>query len=260
SAPIAKRGTILSQIPRHKAASNMLWESAIAVASAITSRLNSDNSIPGSPWVKPSHMAGTPPANWAVAPAVRAASLIIAGKRSNGWCADNMSLYDETMAIFGRASSRSMILSPVGAAAKPCARLVQARSLRMGPLLRALSRRDRYSARVAELRLRIRSVTMERTGWVFIGKTLSQRYRIECHPVRTALLLASSARAFRRLLGKYGKCSAPAVDSRRPEFHFDQQQAIVFGYAVRAAQRAGLDLRGAGGHGQIGDRYIFGFA
>ena len=36
---------------------------ATAVAMAITSRENSDSSIPGWPWVTPSHIAGTPPAN-----------------------------------------------------------------------------------------------------------------------------------------------------------------------------------------------------
>ena len=78
-APISIPGTILSQMPRHNAASNMLCESETAVASAITSRLNSDSSMPGSPCVTPSHIAGTPPANWAVAPTSRAASLMSAG-------------------------------------------------------------------------------------------------------------------------------------------------------------------------------------
>ncbi len=35
--------------------------------------------MPGSPWVTPSHMAGTPPATWATPPARRTASLRIAG-------------------------------------------------------------------------------------------------------------------------------------------------------------------------------------
>jgi hypothetical protein len=37
-----------------------------AVAMAITSRENSDSSMPGWPCVTPSHMAGTPPATCAV--------------------------------------------------------------------------------------------------------------------------------------------------------------------------------------------------
>jgi hypothetical protein len=40
----------------------------------------------------PSHMAGTPPANCAVPPAYRVAALIWAGKSSNGWWAESMSL------------------------------------------------------------------------------------------------------------------------------------------------------------------------
>ncbi len=62
----------------------MSCDSATAVASAITSRENSDSSMPGWPWVTPSHIAGTPPANCATAPSSRTASLIKAGKRSSG--------------------------------------------------------------------------------------------------------------------------------------------------------------------------------
>ena len=57
----------------------MLWDSATAVAMAMASRLNSDSSMPGWPWVTPSHIAGTPPANWAVAPTARAADLMRSG-------------------------------------------------------------------------------------------------------------------------------------------------------------------------------------
>jgi hypothetical protein len=70
----------------------MSWDRAIAEASAITSRENSESSMPGWPWVTPSHIAGTPPANCATPPASRTASLISAGKRSSGWCAESMSL------------------------------------------------------------------------------------------------------------------------------------------------------------------------
>ncbi len=79
SAPMNRPGTILSQMPRHKAASNMPWVSATAVESAITSRLNSDSSMPGWPWVTPSHIAGVPPANCATAPTSSAACLISGG-------------------------------------------------------------------------------------------------------------------------------------------------------------------------------------
>jgi hypothetical protein len=57
----------------------MSCESAIAVPMAITSRLNRLSSMPGVPWVTPSHMAGTPPATCAVAPSLRASSLMKAG-------------------------------------------------------------------------------------------------------------------------------------------------------------------------------------
>ena len=79
SAPMSSPGTILSQTPRQSAASNMLCDSAIAVDMAMTSRLNSDNSMPGWPWVTPSHMAGTPPANCATAPTSRTARLMSVG-------------------------------------------------------------------------------------------------------------------------------------------------------------------------------------
>ena len=82
----------MSQTPSISAASNMSCDSAIALAMAITSRLNSDSSMPARPWVMPSHMAGTPPANWATPPASRTAALICSGKSANGWWADSMSL------------------------------------------------------------------------------------------------------------------------------------------------------------------------
>ena len=68
---MTRPGTILSQMPRKRAASKVLCESATPAASAITSREKSDSSIPAWPCVTPSHMAGTPPATWAVAPAAR---------------------------------------------------------------------------------------------------------------------------------------------------------------------------------------------
>ena len=51
----------------------------IRAAIAITSREYRLSSIPGVPWVTPSHMAGTPPATWAVAPSRRASALIRSG-------------------------------------------------------------------------------------------------------------------------------------------------------------------------------------
>ena len=92
SAPMSSPGTILSHTPSSTAASNISCERATPVAIAITSRENSDSSMPVRPWVMPSHMAGTPPANWATPPASRTASLIHAGYCSYGWCAESMSL------------------------------------------------------------------------------------------------------------------------------------------------------------------------
>ena len=77
-------GTILSQMPSIRVASKASWVSAMAVDMAITSRLKRDSSMPGRPWVTPSHMAGTPPAYCAVAPASRAARRIKSGNRSYG--------------------------------------------------------------------------------------------------------------------------------------------------------------------------------
>ena len=79
SAPISRPGTILSQMPRYRPASNMSCDSDTAVAMAIRSRENSDSSMPARPWVTPSHIAGTPPATCAVAPASRAIRRISSG-------------------------------------------------------------------------------------------------------------------------------------------------------------------------------------
>jgi len=79
SAPIIRPGTILSQMPRNSAASNMSCDSATAVAIAITSRENRLSSMPARPCVTPSHIAGTPPATCAVTPASRATRRISSG-------------------------------------------------------------------------------------------------------------------------------------------------------------------------------------
>ena len=161
SAPISRPGTILSHTPRHSVASNMLCDSAIAVDIAITSRLNSDSSMPGWPCVTPSHMAGTPPANCATAPASRAAELDAAP--------DSAPAADAPTACRCRrkrwrdsASARcfSASLSCASMAAKPCARLVQDSRRASACRLAALraSAPDRR-LRVVALRSRIRSVT-----------------------------------------------------------------------------------------------------
>ena len=52
----------------------------------------------------------------------------------------------------------------------------------------------------------------------------------------------------------------PRNCGRRAEPLFDAQQLVVLGDAVGAAGRAGLDLAGVGGHREVGDERIFGFA
>jgi hypothetical protein len=71
-------------MPSSSAPSNISWESAITVPIAMVSRLNSESCMPLWPWVTPSHIAGTPPANWAIAPTAATASLITFGKVSYG--------------------------------------------------------------------------------------------------------------------------------------------------------------------------------
>ena len=66
-------------MPSSSAPSKTLCERPITVAIAITSRLIRLRSIPGSPWVTPSHIPGTPAATWATPPAAATALLRIAG-------------------------------------------------------------------------------------------------------------------------------------------------------------------------------------
>src|SRR6185295_13777603 len=84
------------------------------------------------------------------------------GKRSNGRCAESMSLYDETIARFAQRALRSRSFSEVSIAAKPCARFVHDNVLRVACEFRECSVRSRYSPRGPALRARMRSVT-ERT-------------------------------------------------------------------------------------------------
>ena len=79
NAPISRPGTILSQTPSMRAPSNMSCDSATAADIAIRSRLNSESCMPSRPWVMPSHIAGTPPATWAMPPARRTAFLSWSG-------------------------------------------------------------------------------------------------------------------------------------------------------------------------------------
>ena len=51
-----------------------------------------------------------------------------------------------------------------------------------------------------------------------------------------------------------------AVNSVGAKLFLNADELVVFGDAVGAAERAGLDLAGIRCHGDIGDRRIFGFA
>ena len=135
-------GTILSQMPNNNAPSKASCESATAVASAITSRLNSDSSMPARPCVTPSHIAGTPPATCAVAPATRAAARITSGNGSYGRCAESMSLYEVTMPMLGTTDCCSVGLS-TPEAAMTCARFAQASLPRAGSMSLRLRVRSR---------------------------------------------------------------------------------------------------------------------
>src|SRR5690606_7433004 len=53
---------------------------------------------------------------------------------------------------------------------------------------------------------------------------------------------------------------AAGVAGIRAQRLLDTQQLVVLGHAVAAAQRAGLDLGGGGGHGDVGDGGVLGFA
>ena len=142
------------------AASNMSCESATAAASAITSRENSDSSMPGWPCVTPSHIAGTPPANCATPPASRAACLISAGialerlmRREHVVVGGDDGEVGLDVALERRPCRRAP------QAAKPCARLLQESAVRCGPRRAACADLLEIGARLAALRAAMRAVT-----------------------------------------------------------------------------------------------------
>ena len=90
---MSRPGTILSQTPRQSAASNMSCESAIAVAIAITSRQNSDSSMPGAALGDAvAHRGHAARDLRRRAGRTRRGPDHARGNRSSGWCADSMSL------------------------------------------------------------------------------------------------------------------------------------------------------------------------
>src|ERR1700761_9246243 len=50
------------------------------------------------------------------------------------------------------------------------------------------------------------------------------------------------------------------VTRTRPQLLFDADELVVLGVPVRARERAGLDLAGIGGDGDVGDGRILGLA
>jgi hypothetical protein len=77
--PISSPGTILSHMPSMATLSYIAWLRPTAAESAMTSRLNSDSSMPSVPCVTPSHIAGVLPATCTVAPTSRAQTFICGG-------------------------------------------------------------------------------------------------------------------------------------------------------------------------------------
>ena len=121
----------------------MLCDSATAVAIAITSRENSDSSMPGWPCVTPSHIAGTPPATCAVAPASRAASLMMLGKALVGLMRRQHVVVGGDDGQVRPLQALSASLSCVAQAAKPCARFEQDSFARVALASRAARARAR---------------------------------------------------------------------------------------------------------------------
>ena len=52
----------------------------------------------------------------------------------------------------------------------------------------------------------------------------------------------------------------PGYSAMSPSSSSDAEQLVVLGHAIRAARRAGLDLAGVEGHGDVGDGRVFGLA
>src|SRR5512133_4288315 len=79
--------------------------------------------------------------------------------------------------------------------------------------------------------------------------------------VKTALMPKSRGAATRATpSAQCLECSAACVSRLRAQFLLDPQQLIVFGRAIGASERAGLDLPAIGPDGEIGDSRILGLA
>src|ERR1700730_17763900 len=75
-----------------------------------------------------------------------------------------MSLYDDTIAMFGLTAARRASFSRGPHAAKPCAMFAQPSEPRAGPRRAAPRILSRYAARVWALRSMIRAVTLSTRG------------------------------------------------------------------------------------------------
>ncbi len=134
-----------------------------------------------------------------------------------------MSLYAETIAMFGRARAASARFSGALQAAKPCARLPHDSFARCGPERFALSIFARYAARSTALRVTMRSVTAANVGCSAISDAPSRRpvdvyrHRVLLH-YRAHGALLDRARLQRLLVdGALGRPEEQQVDLVRVE-------------------------------------------
>src|SRR5690606_14567102 len=81
--------------------------------------------------------------------------------------------------------------------------------------------------------------------------------------IRTGLKLSQKRAAYAALSttsGLTAELGTSLVRRLAGQLLFDAKQLVVLGNAVRAAQRASLDLTSGSAHGEVGDGVVFGFA
>jgi hypothetical protein len=132
-----------------------------AVAIAITSRENSDSSMPARPWVTPSHIAGTPPATCALPPHCARPCGSASDSAPAAGAPEHVVVGGDDAEV-AAAPPRSIGLS-LPEAAKPCARLPQesrcAPGRRGAPRRCARDSRARGAAALGMMRAVTRSMT-----------------------------------------------------------------------------------------------------
>jgi len=74
------------------------------------------------------------------------------------------------------------------------------------------------------------------------------------------MALDSRIRAPAEAVSGFDLADGAGVDGVAAEELFDPEQLIVFGHAIGAAERTGFDLTGVGGHRNVADGGVFGFA